>query len=183
MLQTLTQENKMITLKDFMEAIQYKVNDGSEYCWDCYGPNARSMEYWNGEHDGGITVCCVFDTETQAVYEMQAWDDNNGVEYRWIHPGYIEGHAAEAQRRGVDFEQSFDDHKFTDLEVSEDILEKATAMVVGEEYDNRIMVTLTLGYDEEHLLMEMAHEADMSLNQFVEKILREDILRNHGIEV
>jgi predicted HicB family RNase H-like nuclease len=113
---------------------------------------------------------------------MQAWDDNNGVEYRWIHPGYIEGQAAEAQRRGVDYEQSFDDHKFTDLEVPEDILEKATAMVAGDEYDNRIMVTLSLGYDEEHLLMEMAHEADMSLNHFVEHILREDMLRR-GVEV
>jgi len=30
--------------------------------------------------------------------------------------------------------------------------------------------------------MEMAHEADMSLNQFVEYILREDMKR-HGIEV
>lgn len=162
----------MITLKDFMEAIQYKVNDGSEYMWNCYGPNARSMEYWNGEHEGGVTVTCVFDTETQFVYEMEAWDNARGVEYRWIHPAYIEGHAQEAKNRGVDFEQSYDDNKFTDLEVAEDILEKAAAMVAGEDYDNRIMVTLNLSYDDEHLLMEMAHEADMSLNKFVEHILR-----------
>ncbi len=162
----------MITLKDFMEAIQYKISDGSEYGWLCYGPNARSMDYWDGKHEDGVTVTCVFDTETQFVYEMQAWDAARGVEYRWIHPAYIEGHAQEAENRGMDFEQSYDDNKFTDLEVAEDILEKATAMVAGEDYDNRIMVTLNLSYDDEHLLMEMAHEADMSLNKFVEHILR-----------
>lgn len=174
----------MITLKDFMEAIQYKVTDGSEYMWACYGPNARSLDYWNGKAgEEGRTVSAVFDTETQFVYQVEAWDQSTDVAYRWIHPGYIEGVAAEAKSRGVDFEQSFDDNKFTDLEVVEDILEKAAAMVAGNEYDKRIMVTLNLSYDDEHLLMEMAHEADMSLNQFVEKILRDDILRNHGIEV
>ena len=173
----------MITLKDFMEAIQYRVTDGSEYTWDCYGPNARSLDYWNGETGPeGRTVTAVFDTETQFVYQVEAWDQSTDAAYRWIHPGYIEGCAAEAKRRDVDFEESFDGNKFTDLEVAEDILEKAAAMVADEEYDKRIMVTLTLGYDEEHLLMEMAHEADMSLNQFVEHILRED-LRKHGIEV
>jgi hypothetical protein len=170
----------MITLKDYMEAIQYKVSEGSEYLWNCYGPNVRSMDCSN--HDGSIIVSCVFDTEDQTVYEMQAWDEANGIEYRWIHPDYIEDVKAEAESRNVDFEQSFDDRKFTDLEVAEDILEKATAMVAGEEYDKRIMVTLTLGYDEEHLLMEMAHEADMSLNKFVEYILREEMAK-HGIEV
>lgn len=174
----------MITIKDFMEAVQYKITEGSEYMWNCYGPNARSLDYWNGETGaGGRTVTMVFDTQTQFVYQMEAWDQSTDAAYRWIHPGYIEGVVAESQSRGVDFYQSFDDHKYTDLEVPEDILEKATAIAAGEDYDNRIMVTLTLGYDEEHLLMEMAHEADMSLNQFVEKILREDILRNHGIEV
>jgi len=167
----------MITLKDFMEAIQYKVSEGSEYGWLCYGPDARSMDYWNGQHAGGISVCCVFDSKTQFVYEMQAWDDAAGLEYRWIHPGYIESNAAEAANRGVDFYQSYDDHKFTDLEVAEDILEKATAMVAGLDYDKRVIVQLNLDDASKMLLMEMAHEADMSLNHYVEHILRLEMER------
>lgn len=164
----------MITLNDFMEAIQYKVTDGSEFMWTCYGPNARSLDHWNGETgSAGRTVSIVFDTKTQFVYQMEAWDQSTDAVYRWIHPAYIEGVAAEAKSRGVDFEESFDGNKFTDLEVVEDILEKATAIAAGEEYDDRTMVTLTLGYDEMYLLMEMAHEADMTLNEFVEQILRE----------
>jgi len=168
----------MITLKDFMEAIQYQITDGSEYMWNCYGPNARSLDYWNGDSGpGGRTVTVVFDTETQFVYQMEAWDQSTDAAYRWIHPGYIESVAAEAKRRGVDFEESFDGNKFTDLEVVEDILEKAAAMVAGEEYDTRVVVTLSLSDDEKHMLMEMAHEADMSLNQYVEHILRLEIER------
>jgi len=162
----------MITLKDFMEAIQYQITDTDRYLWDCYGPNAMHMEYWNGEHDGSIIINCVFDTKDQTVYEVQAWDDLNGNEYRWIHPAYIEGVAGEALRRNVDFFQSIDDKKFIDIELPEDIMEKATAMVAGDEYDQRIMVQLDLSYKQEHMLMTLAHEADMSLNQFVDYILR-----------
>jgi len=173
----------MITLKDFLEAIQYKITDGSEYLWNCYGHNARSMDYWNGKTgEDGRTVTAVFDTQTQVVYQMEAWDQSTDVAYRWIHPDYIEVVKDEAKSRNVDFEKSIDDNKFTDLEVEEDILNKALAIVAGEDYDKRIMVTLTLGKDEEHLLMKLAHEADMSLNKFVEHILREDMAKR-GVEV
>lgn len=172
----------MITLKDYMEAVQYRITDSAEYQWLCYGPNARSMEYWNEEHTGGISVNMVYDTKTQFVYEMQAWDYDGGKEYRWIHPGYIECFVREANERGVDWKQSIYDSKFVDLEVAEDILEKAAAIAAEEEYDDRIMVQLELGDAERMMLMEMAHVADMSLNQFVEYILREDMKRR-GIEI
>lgn len=161
-----------------MEAIQYKINDGHEYLWRCFGPNARGMGHWNGEYDGnGITVNCVFDTVNQTVYEMQAWDDKNDVQYRWVHPGYIEGQAAEAKRRGIDFYQSYDDRKFIDLEVAEDILEKASAIVAGLEYDKRVIVPLELNNDELFLMMKLAHEKDMTLNNYVEYILTQEINR------
>jgi len=172
----------MITIKDYMEAVQYRITDGSEYQWSCYGPNARSMGYWNGRYDDGVSVNMVYDTITQFVYEMEAWDYAGGKEYRWIHPGYIESYVGEANERGVDWKQSIDNNKFIDLEIAEDILEKATAIAAEEEYDDRIMIQLELGDAEQMMLMEMAHEADMSLNQFVEYILREDMKR-HGIEV
>jgi predicted HicB family RNase H-like nuclease len=173
----------MITVKDFMECVSYRITDGAKYEWSCYGPDARSMDYWNGEHgDTERNVNMVYDTRTQVVYQMEAWDMSNDRAYRWIHPDYLEEVTAEAEENGVDFEQSYDHHKFTDLEVEEDMLEKATAIANEEEYDNRIMVTLTLGYDEQHLLMEMAHEADMSLNKYVEHILRLE-MQKHGIEV
>jgi len=172
----------MITIKDYMEAVQYRITDGSEYQWSCYGPNARSMEYWNDRYDDGVSVNMIYDTKTQVVYQMEAWDYAAEKEYRWFHSGYIESYVREANKRGVDYEQSIDGRKFSDLEIAEDILEKATAMVAEEEYDDRIMIKLELGDPEWVMLMEMAHEADMSVNQFIEQILREDMKRR-GIEI
>jgi len=172
----------MITIKDFMECIDYRVTGGAEYQWQCYGPNVRYLEFQSGEGTVSDTVLILFDTVDQTVYEMQAWDYYNEREYRWIHPDYLDAHKKEAKSRNVKWKKSLDDRKFINLEVEEDILEKAAAIARGEEYDTRIMVTLELGDKERVLLMELAHEADMSLNQFVEHILREDMKR-HGVEV
>ena len=173
----------MITIKDFMECISYCITDGFKYEWEIFGPDAYSLEYWNGSYEDGVSVSIVFDTKTQLVYEFQAWDYARGNEYRWIHPGYIEGHAAEAELRGVDNNQSYDDNTFTDLEVAEDILEKANAIVAGDYYDERVIVPLVLDDDQAFLLMKMAHEADMSLNQFVEDFLRNEITRLTSAEL
>jgi len=167
----------MITIKDFMECVQYRISGGDEYQWDCYGPNARSLDSETEDGMGGFTstIYIIFDTETQFVYEMQAWDYDANRAYRWIHPAFIEAHAAEAIDRDIDFNQSIDDQKFIDLEVVEDILEKATAIVDGVEYDNRVMVELTLDDAEMLQLMSYAHEKDMTLNQFVEYILQQKV--------
>jgi hypothetical protein len=161
-----------ISLKDFMECVNYKITEGSEYLWSCYGPNAYQIDSWNGRHDEeGYTVNIVFDTKDQSVYEMQAWDYGAGREYRWINPDYIDAVKAEYVTRGVDFSISVDDSRYIDLEVENDILEKARAIVIGEEYDARIQVPLTLSDSDLLLLMKMAHEKDMTLNQFVESVL------------
>ena len=167
----------MITIKDFMESIQYKVTDGAEYCWQSYGPNAYSLNHWNGRYDDGVTVSIVFDTITAVVYEMQAWDYANKREYRWIHPDYLEAHMAESKLRNVDFNESIDDSKFIDLDVADDILEKATAIIKGEEYDTRVMVPLQLDDDQLLQLMTLAHEADQTLNEYVEQIMRFEIAK------
>lgn len=167
----------MITLKDFMECTDYRITDTGKFMWNCYGPNALSIDYWNGLYENGAHVSVVYDTKTEFVYEMQAWDYDNDREYRWIHPGYIEGHASEALSRNVDHYQSLDDKKFIDLEVVDDILDKAFAIAHEMEYDDRLMVPLSLGEDELFEVMKLAHEADMSLNQYVEYILRTEMDR------
>jgi hypothetical protein len=174
----------MISLKDFMELVEYKICDGSEFLWKCYGHGARTMAYENElAGDAQVTIYVVFTPDNHAITEMQVWDGPNKREYRWIHPAFVEGYAQEAEQRGVDWKHSLDDRKFIDLDLPEDILEKANAVYNGVDYDTRIMIKLDLGHDDEHLLMTMAHEADMPLNQFVEKIIRDDILTKYGIEI
>ncbi len=81
----------------------------------------------------------------------------------------------EAKEKGIDPKESLDGSKFIDLDVAEDILEKISAVVNGEEYDSRIQVPLTLPDNELFQLMKLAHENDITLNQFVEGVLKEAI--------
>jgi hypothetical protein len=167
----------MITIKDFLETVEYKITEGDNYLWTCYGPNVRSLDYWNGSQTNSVSININFDTVDQTVYEMQAWDGSNDREYRWINPDFIKAHKKEAKKRGTKFKQSIDERNFIEIDLEQDILQKAKAIFNEEDYDTRIMVELTLDDDEMFQLMTMAHEADMTLNQMVEKILRDVIDR------
>jgi hypothetical protein len=164
----------MITLKDFMETIDYKITEGSEYCWQCFGPNAYRLDSWNQEHDGH-TVSILFDTRTNVVYEVNAYDYKRNRAYRLINPDYKSAHENEAAARGVNVNEAWDEVNYVDLETDEDFLEKARAIAVGEDYDNRIEVPLTLQDDQLFELMKLAHERDVTLNQMVEALLRDAI--------
>ncbi len=174
----------MITIKDFLECIQCHIVDGHDYMWQCYGPNARGMGYENGKYgsDEEVSISIVFDTKTHFVYEMQAWDGPNKRQYRWIHPDYLKAYKEESKARHLKWKESYDGNKFINLDVEEDILQKATAIFNGEDYDTRVMCELNLDKETLLLAMTMAHEADMTLNQYIEHILREEI-KKHGIEV
>jgi hypothetical protein len=165
----------MLTLKDFFEVIDYKVTEGSAYQWECFGPKAFAIDYWDGAEDGA-SLTVIFDTETQVVYSAQACDCNNGRAYRWMHPDFKDAHANECQVREVK-DEAWDNISWTDLEVTEDWISKARAIVKGQEYDTRIQVPINLPDEEMLQLFLMAHERDITLNQMVEEILREQIDR------
>lgn len=164
----------MITVKDFMEAVDYRVTEGSNYCWTCFGPNAYSLDSWNGEQDG-YTVTITFDTKTQEVYMAEAYDYKNERAYRLFNPAYKAKHDAEANMRNVDSKQAWDDVNYVDLEVDEDWLEKACAIVAGEVYDTRVKVPIELTDTEMLEFMLLAHERDITFNQLVEEALKNAI--------
>jgi hypothetical protein len=169
----------MITLKQFMECIDYKITEGSDYCWKCFGDNAYQIDSWNGETGiQGHSIHVVFDTVTQFVYELQAWDYSTQRYYRWISPDYVDAVKAEAAARNVEFEDACDGVDFIDLDMEEDILEKAEAIANDEPYDTRCQISLDLPDETIFILMKLAHEADMTLNAYVEQILRYAIERS-----
>jgi hypothetical protein len=164
----------MITIKDFMEVVDYRITEGSQYMWKCYGTNAYRLDSWNGSHDGH-SVSIVFDTRTQAVYEVSAYDYRNNRAYRLINPDYKLVHADEANSRDVDINQAWDDVNYTDLDIAEDFLEKAEAIVNGVDYDERIKVPLDLPDSLLNKLFRLAHEQDVTLNEYIETILKAEL--------
>jgi hypothetical protein len=173
---TINRDSNMITLKQFFETFGYRITEGSEYGWTCYGPNAYTLDSWNGVHGtGGVSGSIVFDTRDQTVYEVEVCDYTRNRAYRLINPGFADAHREEAQQRSVSMNQAWDDVNFVDLDVEDDWLEKARAIIAGEDYDIRVQMPLTLDNDQLFDLMKLAHERDITLNQMVETVLREHI--------
>ena len=166
----------MITLKEFMEVVDYRITEGSDFCWDCYGPNAYRLDSWNGDQDGH-SVSIVFDTKNQTVYEASVYDYRNSRAYRMINPDYAIDHKDEAASRNVDANEAWEGVNYVDLETEEDFLEKTSAIVNQEDYDTRVDIPITLEDDILFQLMKLAHEKDITLNQLFEEILREEIQR------
>ena len=162
-------------LKDFMETVSYRVTEGSEYCWNCYGPNAYRLDSWSGAWNNateGYTISIVFDTVTQTVYEVEAYDYTRNRAYRWQNPEYKLAHDTEACQREIDAREAWDDVRFVDLEVEADFWEKARAIVANEEYDTRVQIEITFEDDVLFSLMKIAHEKDITFNQLVEQVLQ-----------
>ena len=161
----------MITLKEFMEICDYRITEGSEYCWQCFGPSAYRLDSWNQDHEGH-SVSIIFDTQTQEVYEVSAYDYRNNRAYRLINPDYKDAHDDEASNRNVDFNQAWDDVNYVDLDVDDDFIQKALAIVNEEDYDTRVSVPVDFTDQELLTYMKIAHERDITFNQLVEDALR-----------
>lgn len=163
----------MITLREFLEVIDYRITEGSEYCWESFGPNAYSLDHWDGNHDGcGLHI--VFDKQDQTVYKVEAHDYTNERSYRLIHPDFQQAYADECKSKNID-DVAYDGVKYTDLESVDDWISKASAIFAGEDYDTRVSIPLDIPQTDLYNYMLLAHERDMTLNELVEDALRQAI--------
>lgn len=161
----------MITLKEWMELVEHRITEGSEYCWSCYGSNAHTLDSWNGDHDG-YSMSITFDTKDQTVYETTVCDYSRQRAYRLINPEFKSANENEAKSKDVDFKEAWDNVNYVDLDVDDDFIQKALAIRAGEDYDTRVDVPLVLEDDQLFELMKLAHEKDVTLNTLVEEMLR-----------
>ena len=172
----------MITLKQFFEVSNYRISEGSDYGWDCFGPNAYTLDAWNGVHGtGGWSISIVFDTNNQTVYDVSVCDYKTDNAYQLINPNFIEKYNEESKKRGYSTHFAYDEVKFIELTVDADWLEKAYAIVNSKPYDNRIKVEINLSDDELLQCMKYAHELDITFNEFVNQILQNFINKKEEV--
>ena len=163
----------MTHLKDYIDAINHKITGGSDYHWTCFGDNARYLDCSDSETSNGTySVNAIFDSKTQRVYSMEAWDYVNDREYRWIDPEYQKAFKKECKKNNVDPNESTE-RNFIDLEISEDILEKINAIVNNRPYDSRVKVPVDFSDEDLLQYMKLAHEMDITFNELVERALKE----------
>jgi hypothetical protein len=108
-------------LKKFLKAADSRVCGGSVFQWDCFGLNAQFMDVsdLSGEEIGG----CIFDRETQQVYQVEAYVNSDSVAYRWTDPEWVDAYKDECATRKVSKTKAYDDVKFTEVASEEDILD------------------------------------------------------------
>lgn len=160
----------MITLKDFFEVTGYRVTEGSDYGWNCFGTVAYSLSAWNGDHDGWSAEV-LFSTRTQEVFQMNFCDYSRQRAYRWTNPEYSDAYKKEVAERDID-DMAWDSVAYHDVEVESDILEKTRACFQGLDYDTK--VTLEVDFPDDVLFQAMkdAHKRDITFNQWVELALQ-----------
>ena len=162
----------MITMKEWMELVEYRITEGSDYGWQCYGSNVYMIDSWNGEQDGH-SFSIIFDTKDQTVYEVQAHDYVHNRAYRMINEDFQKKNRKEAKRRDVSKDEAWDDVDYVDLVVDDDFIQKCLAIRAGEDYENTVSVPIDLPDD---LLLEAAmnaHRQNITLNEYINNALRE----------
>jgi hypothetical protein len=162
----------MISIKQWMELANFRITEGSDYCWSCFGPNAYSLDAWDGDNENGWSLCIVFDNKTQAVYQVEAHDYKRENAYRYTNPDFREAYDAETKARNAMHYDEFEDYKITDLEVQDDWESKAFSICNYADYDEGILVPLDFTDEELLPIFKLAHEANMSFNDYVCMALR-----------
>ena len=78
----------MITLKQYFEIINYRVSEGYQFQWRCYGPDAYGLESVDTSSTDGYSIGIIFDTYDQTVYQVEAHDYKNNRSYRLVYPEF-----------------------------------------------------------------------------------------------
>lgn len=166
----------MLNMKEWMELVDYKITEGSDYGWQCFGSNSYQLSSWNGVHGkGGWSANIVFSTKSQKVYCVEVCDYTNERAYRMINPDYVKKHNKESKLRGELGNQAWDCIEFVDLEVDDDFIQKCLAIKVGEQYDTRVSVPVDFSDEDLLQYMKLAHDRDITFNELVTQALTEAI--------
>lgn len=171
----LNHSEEIMNIKQYMEIVDYRITEGDHFTWTCFGDKAYNLSAWNGDYDGWSTNM-VFDTGDQTVYIVEVCDYKNKRAYRYFNPEFKQQYMDYSKTHNPDYrDQAWDDVDFTDLEVEEDWLNKTAAIIAGENYDTRVSVPVDFTDEELLKYMKMAHERDMTFNQFVEEAIKQAI--------
>jgi hypothetical protein len=147
----------MISIKDFLDAIDYKISEGGDYHYAPYGTNAYTLDSWDGKQDG-YSAGVVFDKQTQEVYEVSICDYKKKRAYKLVNKEYDPTPEDLIAWEGINYIL---------LETADDFFEKLHAIIEGEEYDTSISVPINISDAELLILCKLAHEKDLSLNAYI----------------
>lgn len=161
-------------LSQIIQAAKFKITEGSEFLWHCFGKNIRSLDF--SSDFGKSVVTCIFNPETQKVYEVTIFSSDNKC-YRWIDLTFIDIVKQESDEKNVDFTMATDEVKWIDLDNVDDVFRKIKQIIDTGLCDNEVTISLDL---EKDLLLELcllAHKKNITLNKLIVTIIEDTIIR------
>lgn len=169
-------------LSKFLTATDHEITCGSEYQWSSYGPKAR---YINCDND--LASChVIYDSVNQTVYEIAVQSEGSGppANYRWINPEFLDAYKEEAKLRKIAWnnpsspdEPDHKEQRWRDTDEVDDICLKVYAIRNGIPYDPRVIMTLHLETDLLAGIALLAHEREMTLNEWIVEMLTQEVAR------
>lgn len=150
-------------VEQVLKAAGYKITEGSAYGWPCYSPYARWLDL---EED----VSCVFDANTREVFELHISNSDASKVWRWQEPRTIPDFIKECEKRGINPDDASESTKYIPIQGEAE----AIAMVyehMNAETEGDSLVQINMDDTELLKVCMMAHEKDMTLNEFVTHVL------------
>jgi len=124
-----------MNLHEIMIAASSRVCGGTEYQWQCYGPDARYIDFCDTD---GLEYCSVvFDTKTQTVYELAVVIPGHDQAFIWRHPDFETAYQSECRTRSIEPNTAWDDVMY---EVVDDKTILEYVKDIGETYYDNLPV-------------------------------------------
>jgi len=149
----------MTKLTKFLNVIGYEIHDKFLHERSIFTKFENELICEISHGDNRCWLTCTFDVITQEVLEIVAEDYSNKRNYRWTHEDFRDKQESDKTATG---------QTYTELEVAEDILEKADAIIGDYDYDTRVTIPVDLTDEDFMLYARAAHEMDVTLNRFFE---------------
>jgi hypothetical protein len=89
----------MITLEQILTAGGHRIASGSDYLWNCYGPNARYIDL--NDVAGSEYLSIIFDCKNYKVYDIMICVPGQEQAFRWYDPEFREAYVAECKTKSV----------------------------------------------------------------------------------
>lgn len=103
-----------------MKAAEHRVAGGSDFLWECFGTNARWIEF--ADINDQEFADAVYDTVNNRVYQINVHvpgtDDNRCV--TWIDPEFEHAYVEESRRRKINPYQAWDNVMYSTVPGSEE---------------------------------------------------------------
>lgn len=169
----------MITLQQFLELVNFRINDGGEYFSDYLGQNLHCLTFWDENHDG-VSASAVFSKKTHQVLRAEICDYKNNRAYVLINPEVKDRYNQE-KKTDPKVREAWDKVNWTELETDSDWLKKAQRIISYQDYDTRVEIEVNLDDSEFLRLARLAHSRDITINEMVAAVLTEVIQNQNSL--